>query len=76
MVDPSEQDGLRTHLHEVVQVLTASQQVGQPGALLQADLVEQPDPDDLPEQSKDQVRGPLGQVVGVNVDDGTTNGLG
>ena len=41
MVDPSEQDCLRRHLHEGLQLLSPLQQVGQAGALLQGDLVEQ-----------------------------------
>ena len=49
VVDPPEEDGLGAHLHEALQLLAALQEVGQAGALLQADLVEQTHPDDLPE---------------------------
>ena len=38
------QDGLRRHLHEALKLLTALEQVGKAGTLLQADLVEQADP--------------------------------
>ena len=39
-----EQDCLRRHLHETLELLAALEQVGKAGALLQADLVEQADP--------------------------------
>ena len=44
--------------------------------MLETDLVEQSNPDDLPEQSQHQVRRPLGQIVGVDVDNVAANTLG
>ena len=36
-------------------MLSALEEVGEAGTLLEADLIEESDPDDLPEQSQDQV---------------------
>ena len=50
VVDPAEQDGLRAHLHQTLELLPALKQVRQARALLQADLVKQPDPDTFTSQ--------------------------
>ena len=71
-----QQDCLWRHLHEALELLAALEQVGKAGTLLQADLVEEADPDDLPEQPQDQVWCPLGQVIGVDVDNVAADALG
>ena len=75
-VDPAEQDGLGAHLHQTLELLPAHQEVGEAGTLLEADLVKEADPDDLPEQSKNKVGRALDQVIGVDVDDVAADALG
>ena len=45
---PPEQNCFRRHLHQALQLLPSLQQVGQAWALLQADLVEEADPEEGP----------------------------
>ena len=75
-VDPAEEDGLGTHLHQTLELLPAHQEVGEAGTLLEADLVKEADPDDLPEQPKNKVGRALDQVIGVDVDDVAADALG
>ena len=76
VVDPPQQHRLGRQLHQVLHLLPGHQQVGQAGALVQADLVEQAYPDDLPQEAQDQVLLALDQVVGVDVDHVAADGLG
>ena len=74
-VYPAEQDGLGAHLHQTLELLPAHQEVGEAGTLLEADLVKQADPDNLPQQPEHEVGRALDQVVGVNVDDVAADAL-
>lgn len=76
MVHPAQEDGLRGHLHEVLQPLVVEEEAGQARAAVQGDVAEEADADDLPEEAQDQMGLALGQVVGVDVDDVAADGLG
>ena len=54
MVDPSEQNLLRRHLHEVLQSLPGPQEVDEPRHLADGDLLEEVHFDQLPHQAKNK----------------------
>ena len=78
MVDPSQQNLLWRHLHEVLERLPGPQEVDQPRHLADGDLLEEVHLDELPHQPQHQPLLPLAGVEGVAVyaDDHAADGLG
>ena len=78
MVDPSEQNLLRRHLHEVLESLPGPQEVDEPRHLADGDLLEEVHLDQLPHQAQHQPLLALAGVESVTVDpdDDTADSLG
>ena len=54
MIDPSKENLLRGHLHEILQGLSRPQQIHQPGHLADGDLLEEVHFNQLPHQAKNK----------------------
>ena len=67
MVDPSEEDLLWRHLHQVSQSLALPEEVDQAGDLADGDLLEQVHLDQLPDQPQHQPLLTLARVESVTV---------
>lgn len=73
VVEPSQEDLLRGQAQELLECLVILQQPVQLGVQLDIDLAEKTSPDDLPDQTQDQMLAHLDDVSTANVDDGTPN---
>ena len=76
VVEPSQQNLLWGQAQELLKCLVVLQQPVQFGVQLDIDLAEQTSPDDLPDQTQNQVLTHLDDITTANVDDGTPNALG
>lgn len=76
VVEPAQQNLLRRQAQELLECLVVFQQPVQLGVQLDVDLAEQTSPDDLPDQTQNQVLAHLDDVSTANVDDRTPNTLG
>ena len=75
VVEPSQQDLLRRQAQELLECLVIFQQSVQLRVQLDVDLAEQTSPDDLPDQTQNQMLAHLNDVPTANVDNGTPNTL-
>jgi len=76
VVDPSQEDGLRRHLHQILETFVVKEKASQSWTAVQSDVAEQTDADDLPEETQHQMRLALGQIVGIDVHNVATDSLG
>lgn len=75
-VEPPEQDLVRRQPEELLERLALVEQPVQLRMVLDVNLAEQSPPDDLPDQPKDEVFGPVRNVRRANVDDRAPDSLG
>jgi len=75
-VEPPQQDLVRRQPQELFQSLSILQQSVELGMNLDIDLAQKTSPDDLPDQTQDQVFPTLRNILRTDVDDGTSDTLG